>query len=108
MHADSDVDILQEISQELGIRSLPTFMVFKDGEKVADMIGALPNDLKVCVRYLCRYLPLTLFIEIVETCGKSQVTTSRSTSLVSKILYGYLPLYEYCTISMINRADISD
>ncbi|KAF8523222.1 thioredoxin-like protein [Gautieria morchelliformis] len=40
-----DIDEQPDISQEVGIRSLPSFMVFKDGEKVADMIGALPKDL---------------------------------------------------------------
>ena len=35
-----DVDELPDVAQELGIRAMPTFMVFKSGEKVAEVVGA--------------------------------------------------------------------
>ncbi|CAD6572111.1 MAG: hypothetical protein CYPHOPRED_004717 [Cyphobasidiales sp. Tagirdzhanova-0007] len=35
-----DVDEEEEIAQEVGIRAMPTFMVFKNGEKVDSFTGA--------------------------------------------------------------------
>ncbi|KAK7927361.1 thioredoxin-domain-containing protein [Apiospora marii] len=43
--AKIDVDELPEVSQELGIRAMPTFMLFKDGEKAEELVGANPNAL---------------------------------------------------------------
>ncbi|EMR62195.1 hypothetical protein MGN70_005750 [Eutypa lata] len=43
--AKIDVDDLPELSQELGIRAMPTFMIFKDGEKADELVGANPNVL---------------------------------------------------------------
>ncbi|ORY65135.1 thioredoxin-like protein [Pseudomassariella vexata] len=43
--AKIDVDELPELSQELGIRAMPTFMLFKDGEKADELVGANPNGL---------------------------------------------------------------
>ncbi|BAE63675.1 thioredoxin-like protein [Aspergillus flavus] len=40
-----DVDDQPEISQECGIRAMPTFMVFKDGAKLDEFMGAHPNGL---------------------------------------------------------------
>ena len=28
------------MAQELGVRAMPTFMVFRDGEKVGEVVGA--------------------------------------------------------------------
>jgi len=39
-YAKVDVDALPDVAQEYGIRAMPTFMVFKNGEKVDDMLGA--------------------------------------------------------------------
>lgn len=43
--AKIDVDELPEVSQELGIRAMPTFMLFKDGEKAEELVGANPAAL---------------------------------------------------------------
>ncbi|KAL9128498.1 MAG: hypothetical protein Q9217_002824 [Psora testacea] len=37
-----DVDELPDVAQELGVRAMPTFLVFKGGEKIAEVVGA--ND----------------------------------------------------------------
>ena len=39
-----DVDKEQQLAAMFKIRSIPTMMVFKNGEKVADMIGFKPKD----------------------------------------------------------------
>ncbi|GAQ44284.1 hypothetical protein AtubIFM55763_011499 [Aspergillus tubingensis] len=47
--AKVDADTQDEISQEVGIRSLPTFMVFKNGQKVDELVGASPQGLSKLV-----------------------------------------------------------
>ncbi|EPS40221.1 hypothetical protein H072_6019 [Dactylellina haptotyla CBS 200.50] len=44
-----DVDKLDNVSAEMGIRAMPTFMVFKGGEKVNELVGANPGALKAMV-----------------------------------------------------------
>ncbi|KAL9941955.1 hypothetical protein D7B24_004591 [Verticillium nonalfalfae] len=47
-----DVDEVPDLSQELGIRAMPTFMVFKDGQKVEEIVGANPPALeKALLKY---------------------------------------------------------
>ena len=41
-----DVDEAPEIAQEFGIRAMPTFAILKDGEKVDEVVGANPNELR--------------------------------------------------------------
>lgn len=53
-----DVEEVEEIAQEYQIRSMPTFMLFKNGEKVKDIIGAVPAKLEV--RSLLNLTPSTL------------------------------------------------
>ncbi|KAI1281137.1 thioredoxin-like protein [Xylaria sp. FL0933] len=44
-----DVDELPELSQELGITAMPTFLVFKDGEPVGKTLGANPTAIQKLV-----------------------------------------------------------
>ncbi|KAH6673981.1 thioredoxin [Plectosphaerella plurivora] len=37
-----DVDEVPDLSQELGIRAMPTFMVFENGTKAEEIVGANP------------------------------------------------------------------
>ncbi|KAJ3522381.1 hypothetical protein NM208_g12882 [Fusarium decemcellulare] len=41
-----DVDELPDLTAELGVRAMPTFFIFKDGNKVNEMVGADPAGLK--------------------------------------------------------------
>ena len=45
-----DVDELPDVAQELGIRAMPTFMLFKDGEKVEEIVGADPRKLEAAIK----------------------------------------------------------
>ena len=35
-----DVDQLGDVAMEQGIRAMPTFLIFKDGQKVKEIVGA--------------------------------------------------------------------
>jgi len=41
--AKVNVDENQKIAAQFGIRSIPALMVFKNGQKVSDMVGAAPK-----------------------------------------------------------------
>jgi thioredoxin 1 len=41
-----DVDDLSELAAELGIRAMPTFLFFKNGERVDEVVGADPAKLE--------------------------------------------------------------
>ncbi|OSD01218.1 thioredoxin [Trametes coccinea BRFM310] len=41
-----DVDEAQDIAQEVGVRAMPTFMAFQNGNKVKDLVGANPPALQ--------------------------------------------------------------
>ena len=45
-----DVDELPEVAQELSIRAMPTFMLFKDGQEVATVVGANPSALEAAIK----------------------------------------------------------
>ncbi|KAJ8130225.1 hypothetical protein O1611_g3403 [Lasiodiplodia mahajangana] len=50
--AKIDVDDLPELSQELGITAMPTFVAFKDGEPSGKVIGANPKAIQDLVASL--------------------------------------------------------
>ena len=41
-----DVDEVPDVAQELGVRAMPTFFAFKNGEKINEMLGANPPGLE--------------------------------------------------------------
>ena len=47
-----DVDELPDVAQELGVRAMPTFIFFKDGEKVKSVVGADPAALENTIKAL--------------------------------------------------------
>ncbi|OGM40167.1 thioredoxin [Aspergillus bombycis] len=47
-----DVDQLEKVAAELGVRAMPTFMLFKDGKKVSDVVGANPPALEAGIKSL--------------------------------------------------------
>lgn len=44
-----DVDEVPDVAQELGVRAMPTFMVFRGGEKVGEVVGANQKALEALV-----------------------------------------------------------
>jgi thioredoxin 1 len=45
-----DVDEVPDVAQELGIRAMPTFLIFKNGEKAAEVVGANPKALLAAIQ----------------------------------------------------------
>ena len=44
-----DVDEVPDVAQELGIRAMPTFLIFKGQEKIGEVVGANPKALKAAI-----------------------------------------------------------
>ncbi|KAL1303578.1 hypothetical protein AAFC00_006945 [Neodothiora populina] len=45
-----DVDEVPDVAQELAIRAMPTFILFKNGEKVGEIVGANPKALEAAIQ----------------------------------------------------------
>ncbi|KAK9479844.1 thioredoxin-like protein [Lipomyces japonicus] len=45
-----DVDEVSEVAAEVGIRAMPTFIIFKAGQKVKEIVGANPAALKNAIQ----------------------------------------------------------
>ncbi|KAL6244086.1 thioredoxin trx1 [Rhinocladiella similis] len=45
-----DVDEVPDVAQELGVRAMPTFMLFKNGEKVGEVVGANKRALEQAIK----------------------------------------------------------
>lgn len=45
-----DVDEVPDVAQELGIRAMPTFLLFKNGEKIGEVVGANPKALEAAIQ----------------------------------------------------------
>ncbi|TPX37133.1 hypothetical protein SmJEL517_g01014 [Synchytrium microbalum] len=44
-----DVDEIPDISEEAGIRAMPTFQTYKAGKKIAELVGADPKKLEAMI-----------------------------------------------------------
>lgn len=44
-----DVEECEDIAQELGVRSMPTFSVFKDGDIMEGVTGAKPKEVRSAI-----------------------------------------------------------
>jgi len=44
-----DVDEVADVAKELGIRAMPTFLLFKGGDKIAEVVGANPKALEAAI-----------------------------------------------------------
>ncbi|KAI5363310.1 Putative thioredoxin [Septoria linicola] len=45
-----DVDEVPDVAQELSVRAMPTFFLFKGGEKVGEVVGANPAALESAIK----------------------------------------------------------
>jgi len=45
-----DVDESPDVAQELGIRAMPTFLFFKNGEKIHEVVGVNPPALEAAIK----------------------------------------------------------
>ncbi|PWN33299.1 putative TRX2-thioredoxin II [Meira miltonrushii] len=45
-----DVDEQEKISQEVGITAMPTFVFFKNGQKITQTVGANPQQLQAAIK----------------------------------------------------------
>jgi len=45
-----DVDEVPDVAQELGIRAMPTFLLFKNGDKLGEVVGANPHALEEAIK----------------------------------------------------------
>ena len=43
------MDEVPDVAQELGVRAMPTFVVFRDSEKVDEVVGGNPKALEAAI-----------------------------------------------------------
>ena len=43
------MDEVPDVAQELGVRAMPTFIVFQDSEKVKEVVGMNPKALEQAI-----------------------------------------------------------
>ncbi|GAA5841623.1 hypothetical protein JCM5353_002752 [Sporobolomyces roseus] len=46
-----DVDTQEEVAAEVGIKAMPTFLIFKNGEQIGKVVGADPNKLREALKH---------------------------------------------------------
>ncbi|GAA6009418.1 hypothetical protein JCM11491_003549 [Sporobolomyces phaffii] len=46
-----DVDSQEEVAAEVGIKAMPTFLLFKNGEQIGKVVGADPNKLRDAIKH---------------------------------------------------------
>lgn len=46
------MDAVPDVAQELGVRAMPTIMLFKDGQKVTEVVGASPQAIEHGIKEL--------------------------------------------------------
>lgn len=44
-----DVDDVADVAHEVGVRAMPTFILFRNGEKLTDVVGANPKALEAAI-----------------------------------------------------------
>ncbi|KAF5990062.1 thioredoxin [Fusarium bulbicola] len=49
-----DADNLSEVSQDQGIRTMPTFVVFEDGVKKHEVVGANPEAIHAMLQWFVK------------------------------------------------------
>lgn len=45
-----DIDEVPEVAGELGVRAMPTFIIFKDGKQIGEVVGAHVDTLEAKVK----------------------------------------------------------
>ena len=45
-----DVDEFPEVAQEQSVRAMPTFLLYKDGKQVGEVVGANPVALEAAIK----------------------------------------------------------
>ncbi|EPX72983.1 cytosolic thioredoxin Trx1 [Schizosaccharomyces octosporus yFS286] len=45
-----DVDELSEIAAEAGVHAMPSFFLYKNGQKIAEVVGANPAKLEAAIK----------------------------------------------------------
>lgn len=60
-----DVDDQEQVAQELGIRAMPTFIVFKGGNKIDEVVGADPSKLQVSRKHSWTMTPRCCAMRVI-------------------------------------------